>query len=167
MIKLKIYNPERKLQRQFNTFFQNYPLDRLETVAEQVGLHHLYIVEEADGGLYFPDLFKHMVVAIWKKLSRRSGMGRKKGVFEAAMIIAFEFLKQHRYVNRGSVMRNVRLTNKGSRRNIYHADGQCSRSRGEAESKSNMFDRLFMQYFRNSEPRSTKTIGQPSGVART
>lgn len=166
-MKISLFNPERRIRKQLGAFLRNYPLNKIAQAAEKTGIEDVVApLQEQQGELYFPDFFKHMVLAIWEKISRRAGLGRSKGGFEVAMIIAFEFLKKYGYVNRGSVMRNIRLTNKGSRRNIYHADGQCSRSRAEAESKSSKFDTLFRQYFRSTpQPRSAPTIGQPAGIS--
>jgi len=162
-MRLRIYNPEKKLIKQLGSFLQTFSGKKLDNLIGERQV--LFTLNEADGELYFPDFFKHMVVAINKKFKNRSGKSGK-GVFEASMIVSFEFLKKYGYVNRGSNMRNIRLTNKGSRRNIYHANGECSTSRAQAEAKSRSFDTLFNNYFRNvPTPRSTPTIGQPRGIS--
>lgn len=133
--KIKIYSPEGTMQRRLNKFLISYKHNPSSVPDRTSDL--LKSLQEQVNDYYFPELFKHMVVSIFQK-----SVSKTETDFKDAINITFEFLKKNNYINRQSKIQNIRLTNKGNRREIYHAEGLCSGGRGQAKNKSSYFDQM-------------------------
>lgn len=79
-----------------------------------------------------PDLFKHMVLAIFRKGPRNIGW------FQSSVMIAFESLLDNGFITRDSNLQSIRLTPKGQQQNRMHAS--------EPKAKSDQFDRYFSRF---------------------
>lgn len=80
----------------------------------------------------FPDLFKHMTLAIWNKTSRTAGG------FEAAFAMALDFLITYGYISGKSSPQRMFMTSKGKKQNMKHA--------GEPPKKSETFNKFYSKY---------------------
>ena len=87
------------------------------------------LVLEQEGVKPLPDIFKHMVLAIFNK-------GKNKTVdwFKQSIMIAFDSLIDNGFID-GTNIKNMRLTPAGYERNLSHAR--------ERKTKSNKFDAAF------------------------
>lgn len=84
------------------------------------------VVLEQEGAGPLPDIFKHMVLAIFKK-----GRNKNEEWFRQSIMIAFDSLLDNGYIE-GTNIKNMRLTPDGYRRNLQHAR--------EPKDKSQKFD---------------------------
>ena len=91
---------------------------------------NLFLVEQRVSPL--PDLFKHMVLAIFRKGPRTIGW------FQSSVMIAFESLLQNGFITGDSNLQSIRLTSKGQQQNRMHAS--------EPKAKSDQFDRYFDRF---------------------
>jgi len=79
-----------------------------------------------------PDLFKHMVLAIFRKGPRTIGW------FQSSIMIAFESLLNNGFITRNSNLNNITLTARGQAQNRQHT--------AEPKAKSDQFDRYFSRF---------------------
>lgn len=99
----------------------------LEQVAEDI--NKILLEQEVP---QLPDLFKHMVLAIFRKGPRTMGW------FQSSIMIAFESLLDNGFITRNSNLQNIRLTAKGRTQNKTH--------QSEPRPKSDQFDRYFSRF---------------------
>lgn len=97
-----------------------------ETVRE------INVLLEQQGMVRLPDLYKHMVLAIFRKGPRNIGW------FQVSAQIAFEFLIKHGHISPDSGAGRMPLTAKGRKYNKRH--------RAEPPKKSEQFDRYWRRY---------------------
>jgi hypothetical protein len=98
----------------------NETIDEINMLLEQEGMNTL------------PDLFKHMVLAIFRKGPRSMGW------FQQSVHIAFEFLLKYGHITRNSNLNRMALTRKGKSYNKRHEM--------EPPAKSQQFDNLLNRF---------------------
>lgn len=95
-------------------------------------IREINLLLEEEGVEALPDLFKHMVLAIFRKGPRNIGW------FQASVQIAFESLLENDFITPDSSPDQIRLTAKGQSRNAQHAR--------EPVAKSNQFDSYWSRF---------------------
>jgi len=95
-------------------------------------VREINLLLEEEGVEVLPDLFKHMVLAIFRKGPRNIGW------FQASVQIAFESLLENDFISPNSTPSSMTLTSKGQSRNAQHAR--------EPASKSDQFDRYWSRF---------------------
>lgn len=88
---------------------------------------------EQEGMNPLPDLFKHMVLAIFRKGARTEAW------FRSSVEIAFSSLLRNGYITPTSKLNNMTLTSSGAERNRYHSS--------EPRAKSDLFDSTYQVVF--------------------
>jgi hypothetical protein len=99
----------------------------IEAITQDINL----LLEQEDSP-NLPDIFKHMVLAIFRKGPRTQGW------FETSVMIAFETLLDNGYIYSNSRPDRMRLTSKGFVKNGRH--------RMEPMAKNNQFDSLWNKF---------------------
>lgn len=100
-------------------------------ILEEISRDLNKLLQEQEAG-QLPDLFKHMVLAIFRKGPRNIGW------FQSSIMIAFESLLNNGFITGNSNLNNMTLTAKGQAQNRQHA--------AEPKAKSNQFDRYFSRF---------------------
>lgn len=114
------------IQKELEQYLADNPLDFKKELTEQVSV---------STGTKFPDLFKHMTLAIMRKGPRTMGW------FQSSVQIAYEFLIQYGYITPRSNLQRMTLTAKGVQANAKHMrEGSIGRK------KSEQFDRYIQRY---------------------
>lgn len=114
------------IQKELERYLADNPLDFTTELYEQVTV---------SGGTNFPDLFKHMTLAIMRKGPRTLGW------FQSSAAIAYEFLIKYGYITPQSNLQQMTLTAKGQAANAKHmGEGLIGRK------KSEQFDRYVQRY---------------------
>ena len=114
------------IQKELERYLADNPLDFSKELHEQVSV---------SPGSSFPDLFKHMTLAIMRKGPRSAGW------FESALAIAWDFLVKFGYLTPRSNLQRMTLTAKGRIANARHMnEGSAGRK------KSELFDRYIARY---------------------
>ena len=90
------------------------------------------VLLEQENSPNLPDIFKHMVLAIFRKGPRTQGW------FQSSVMIAFETLLDNGYIYRNSRPDRMRLTSKGFVKNGRH--------RMEPMTQNNQFDVLWNRF---------------------
>lgn len=99
----------------------------IEEITKEINL----LLEQEDS-VDLPDIYKHMVLAIYRKGPQT------RGWFESSVMIAFECLLDNGYIYRNSRPDRMRLTSKGFVKNGRH--------RMEPMEKNYKFDSLWNGY---------------------
>ena len=112
------------IESELETFLRTYNKDNV--------VKEFLIQEAPQRTVLFPDLFKHMTLAIWNKGPRN------KDTFQASFMIALDFLATYGYISPKSSPSRIYLTGKGKTQNSKHS--------GEPPAKSANFDKAYFAY---------------------